>query len=329
MIFPSEISAIILLGTYNGERFLDNQIRSVQNQTFQNWQMYIRDDGSVDRTTTILNKYKAIDDRIHIVIDNKGNLGTLGNYNELCIVANNENADIVFFCDQDDLWLPHKIEFLIEAIEAAENKYGKNCPILVHSDLVVVDSNLKLISNSFLSYKHIGNFPIAPLNVLLAQNNISGCAIAFNRALLDFATPIPMSSLVHDWWFSLCAAACGQIIFINKPTTLYRLHSNNTIGVKNQIVSAKSIHKQIQIPWYNGYMNFLRSIQQSEELLKRIRGRNRTVHPGTLTIIKAYGRCLKQGRLRRIQNIRKNNIRRQSIIYNILFYILLLSIGKE
>jgi rhamnosyltransferase len=314
----------ILMGTYNGELYLKDQIRSVQNQTYRSWVLFIRDDGSVDDTINILNTYQQKDARIQIVLDNKGNLGTLGNYNELCSVALKNNANTVFFCDQDDVWMPDKIKTQIESIQEIEAMHGKDCPILVHTDLTVVDTRLKRIHKSFLAYHGVRNVNEKSLCTLLAQNYITACASTINRALLNIATPIPEEALMHDWWFALCAAACGQIMYIETPMTLYRQHYNNTIGAKGLLNSLNPFRNNIKARWREGHKNFIQSIHQADRLKKRIEDQISSEYPGVLKYIDTYTNCLKMGRFKRLLAIRRNGIQRQGILYQIFFYIFLL-----
>ncbi len=314
----------ILLGTYNGGHYLSEQIESVLGQTFQGWQLLIRDDGSEDNTLDIINTFQRKDSRIHLVSDDKGNMGTPCNYNELCQIALRYNPDTVFFCDQDDIWLPQKIETQINTLQQIENRYGKGCPILVHSDLMVVDVHLKRIHRSFLTYQGIKNINQAPLRMLLAQNYITACASAFNHALLKLATPIPDGTLMHDWWLALCGAACGKIGFIGTPLTLYRQHHNNAVGAKGLLNSINPFRKDLTARWRNGRAHFIQSVYQAHQLEKRIRDHNLTVHTRVSECINTYANCLKLGTIKRLKAIQNNGIQRQGIVYGFFFYLLLL-----
>jgi len=321
---PNKKPIFILLGTYNGETYLSEQIESVREQTWQNWKLFIRDDGSDDGTNRLLNTYQQKDSRIQRVVDNKGNLGTIGNYNELCRIALKNDADTIFFCDQDDVWLPDKVETHVQAIQDIESQNATDCPILVHSDLSVVDSHLKHIHKSFLAYHGVRNVYKEPLCTLLAQNYITACASAFNRALLKLATPIPEEALMHDWWMALCAAACGQIGFIEKPLTFYRQHSDNTIGAKGLLNSINPFRNNLVVRWQDGHKHFIQSVHQGGSTQKRIKEQKLSVHPSVMKCIDTYANCLKLGRFKRTKAMHKSGIRRQGIMYQTLFYILLL-----
>jgi len=315
---------VILLGTYDGEPYLKEQIKSIQDQTFQNWTLFVRDDGSNDSTVHILNIFQQEDDRVQLIVDKKENLGICGNFNELCKIALKYNAETLLFCDQDDIWLPDKIEKQTKTIKKLEAMYGKNCPILVHTDLSVVDTHLRHIHKSFLAYQGIQNINNTPLSVLLAQNSVTACSIAFNKALLKMAVPIPEEALMHDWWFALCAAACGKIGFIETPMTLYRQHYNNTIGAKGLLNSLNPFRNNIKTRWREGHKNFIQSIHQADRLKKRIEDQTLSEYPSVLKYIDTYANCLKMGRFKRLLAIQRNGIRRQGVLYQIFFYIFLL-----
>lgn len=320
----AENRVFILLGTYNGELYLREQIKSILDQTYQNWKLFIRDDGSDDDTIRILNAYQQQDKRIHLVVDNKGNLGALGSYNELCRIALKNNSDIVFFCDQDDVWLPDKIKTQIAAIKKIEDRHGRGCPILVYSDLEVVNEHLNRIHKSFLGFRGIKNPKKGSIRVLLTQNYITACSSAFNLALLKLATPIPDVALMHDWWPALCAAACGKISYIEKPTTLYRQHGSNTIGAKGLLNSINPFRNGIKARWQNVKSNFILSTSQAEQLKKRIQTQKLSIDPLVLKCIDTYANCLKKGRVERLKAVWENGIQRQGTLHRIFFYVLLL-----
>jgi rhamnosyltransferase len=321
---------MILMGTYNGGRFLEAQIQSIQAQTFKNWHLLVRDDGSSDGTVHILSTYQEQDSRIKMIVDGNRNLGPSGNFNELCMAAVRLRADIVFFCDQDDVWLPDKLETQVQALRSIEQHHGNDYPALVYTDLAVVDMQLKSIHTSFLEYQGVKNIKQEPLRVLLAQNYIPACASAFNRALLQLATPIPGNALMHDWWVALCAAACGKIEFIPQPMGLYRQHRRNAVGAKGLSGAINPLHGNMKSRWQIGRENFIRSIDQAQQLQKRVQDCNpRLLHPGTLSCINAYADCLNQGRLERIKSMRKHGIRRQGLVYGTLFYLLRLFQKKQ
>ena len=129
----------ILLSTYNGEQFLAEQIQSIQQQTVQDWKLLIRDDGSRDRTREIIQDFVAQDSRIHWINEHETrNVGVIKSFHSL---AQFEAADVYFFSDQDDVWLPQKLELSL----AQARKYPAEMPLMVYMDLTVVNRDLEVL----------------------------------------------------------------------------------------------------------------------------------------------------------------------------------------
>lgn len=218
----------VLMATYNGERFVAEQIDSIFNQTHQNLHLLIRDDCSKDRTMQILvEKSKQYPGRITIV-PSEANLGVIGNFSAL---MEHSKSNYIMCADQDDVWLPNKITVTLEKLLSLEKTHGKQTPLLVHTDLRVVDQQLKEIAPSFWKYTHL-NPQIPSLYKLLGQNVVTGCALMMNKALLKKALPIPVEATMHDHWIALVAMHFGKIEGLPVPTMLYRQHSMNQVGAQ-------------------------------------------------------------------------------------------------
>lgn len=216
----------ILLSTFNGDKYLETQIRSIINQTYQNWILYVRDDGSNDQTTTILKKYSGIDSRIMYNHQDHENLGVSASFFKL---LNNAEASYYMFCDQDDFWKKDKVEKTLKFMVNVDNK---NIPVLVHTDLSIVDSNLDIIEKSMKHNKVSSNFKDVIFN-----NSVTGCTVIFNNKLKYYMKNTdPKNIYMHDWWCSLVASYFGKIYFMNQQTILYRQHKNNVVGTNNNII---------------------------------------------------------------------------------------------
>jgi len=216
----------ILLGTYNGAIFLAAQIDSILKQSFTDWKLIIRDDGSSDETSEILLDYQSqYPQKIVVLENNNENIGVILNFSQLLETS---NAPYIMFCDQDDIWLPEKIELTLSEILSIE-KSNPNIPLLVHTDLKVVNTSLDILNDSYWSYQGI-NPNYDTFNRLLIQNVITGCTVMINKQLAQLALPIPNEVIMHDWWLGLVASSFGQIHHINTPTVLYRQHDNNDTG---------------------------------------------------------------------------------------------------
>ena len=213
----------ILMATYNGEKFLAQQIESIQKQTFKEWNLLIRDDGSSDKTCDIIRNFTAKDSRIRFINENEHhNLGAIKSFFTL---VNYEVADFYFFSDQDDVWLPEKLSV---SLEAAQHK-ASDVPLLVYTDLKVVNQELNILQDSMIrAQSHHANTTLLPE---LTENTVTGGTMMINHALAEkWFTPNDI--LMHDWFLALLAASLGEIIYLDLPTQLYRQHDNNVLGAR-------------------------------------------------------------------------------------------------
>ena len=221
----------ILLATFNGEAFLAEQIESLLAQSFTDWRLLVRDDGSSDESTAIVRRYVSqYPGRVLLIEDQDTGLGAAGNFARL---MEHSRAPYVMLCDQDDVWLPHKIERMLAAIRELEAESAAELPLLVCSDLTVVDRDLKVMQPSFWWYMLIDPVSGSSVNRLMGQNMVTGCASICNRRLVELTLPIPAEALMHDWWMALVAAALGELRCLPEALVLYRQHGKNTLGAKN------------------------------------------------------------------------------------------------
>lgn len=213
----------ILLSTYNGEQFLREQIESIRQQTFTTWNLLIRDDGSSDETLAIIADYQARDERIRL-IDEKSpqNLGVIKSFHRL---LTHEIADYYFFCDQDDIWLEDKLTLCLEKAKS----YKSTCPLLIYTDLTVVDQSLTVIYESMI--KTQSHHPNTKLCQELTENTVTGGTAMINHALAKLWT-VTDKIIMHDWYLALLASACGKLVFLDQTTELYRQHNNNVLGAR-------------------------------------------------------------------------------------------------
>ena len=215
----------ILLSTYNGEQFLAEQIKSIQEQTYRDWQLLIRDDGSTDGTRAVIEDFCRKDDRIAFINrENPQNLGVIQSFHNL---LQYQDSDFYLFSDQDDVWLPDKI-----AMQLAEaDKYDSSQPLLVYTDLKVVDQELQVVHESMIRTQ--SDHANTELVQELTENTVTGGVSMINRALAQLWTGKEEHELLmHDWYLGLLAAAFGNLVYIDKPGELYRQHSNNVLGAR-------------------------------------------------------------------------------------------------
>ncbi len=215
------------MAVYNGEKYLKQQIDSILSQTVTDIKIVIRDDGSSDNSCDIINSYcNAYPDKIFALYGEPTG-SACKNFSKLFTAADD---DYIMFCDQDDVWLPQKIEKTLSLMRTAEGN-DRLTPVLVHSDLSVVDSNLNIISNSFFDFQKLSQDNVT-LPRLLVQNYVTGCTIMINRALKQSCSNIPDGCIMHDWWLALTAVLFGKLVCVMEPTMLYRQHADNQVGAK-------------------------------------------------------------------------------------------------
>ena len=232
----------ILLSTYNGEKYLKAQLDSLFSQSYKNFKLIARDDSSSDKTLEILKSYD-----IELLPSNE-NLGVKSSFETLLKYAfENSDADYFMFCDQDDVWNQDKVKLTLQKMYEMEKLY-KNTPILVHTDLEVVDENLHTINPSFMKLQNL-NEKKNRLNNLLIQNTITGCTVMINRDLAKLCLPMSSNAIVHDWWVGLVASYFGKIGYVDDSTIKYRQHTSNTIGAKGFDIGfvLKSISKKVSL----------------------------------------------------------------------------------
>ena len=318
---------LILLAAYNGEKYLSEQIKSIQGQTISNWTLVVRDDGSDDNSKDIIEDFAARDTRIRLLHDEREGRGTTKNFDALMQVALAEGADAVFFSDQDDIWLPHKIARQLQSLQEMERQYGPGTPLLCYSDLEVVDEELHQIHPSFMRYEKLRHESHNPIHVLLTQNLVTGCAVVINRDLLEFVTPIPHEVILHDWWLAICAAACGRIGYIDEPLVQYRQHSTNQIGALtlNRLVNLSAVRKHLSN--IQDYM--LGPIGQAKVLGERIRGKKINCAGESLELLDDFVSCLGQGIVQRLWTIYRSPLRRQGPWRKLLLFLRLLLMRNE
>lgn len=220
----------ILLATYNGEKYISEQIDSILEQTDKDWMLYIHDDGSRDKTVEIIEKYaKNYPEKICIV-EGASTGGAKQNFFYLfsCV-----KAPYYMCCDQDDVWLPEKVEKTKKEMNALENGDEK-LPCLVFTDLKVVDENLNILSEKMSVYQGLDCKKLT-INRALIQNVVTGCVMMVNRAMRDELTKVTDTTdvLMHDWWAYLVAVRFGKVAFVEDSTILYRQHGNNGVGARD------------------------------------------------------------------------------------------------
>ncbi|MEZ6961503.1 MULTISPECIES: glycosyltransferase family 2 protein [unclassified Aeromonas] len=215
-------NVLILICTCNGEKFLEEQLISFEEQTYDNWAVIASDDGSTDNTKSILEKYKNKWKENQLTIVEGPRQGVTKNF--MSLICNKAiEADYYAFSDQDDIWIPSKLENALNWLE----KIKSNTPALYCSSTLLVDENNNKIGLSTINKK-------APsFSNALVQNIASGNTMVLNKVAIELLrqTGHDISIIIHDWWSYLVVTGCGGIVFYDsKPTVRYRQHTANLIG---------------------------------------------------------------------------------------------------
>lgn len=235
----------ILLPTYNGEQYIGEMLDSLlRSQHCDSFVIYIRDDGSKDQTIAILKKYASQYDDTFVLFFGE-NIGSVKGFNFLLKKSLGDGFNYFMFADQDDIWTEDKVGLVLERLKGAD----PDQPFLTHSDLYVVDENLKVIDQSFWHYQKL-NPGKSSINRLFIQNMITGCTIGINRKLAILAYPIPKEAIMHDWWLALVASAFGTIDVIKKQLVYYRQHSTNTIGAQKYTLKLSKVKARFVMSKY-------------------------------------------------------------------------------
>ncbi len=316
----SESFCSILLATCNGAAYLPSLLTSFEAQTCWPVKLILRDDCSNDATLDMLRAFRAAHPEwVTIIEDDNCRLGPADNFINL---LRHTDSGYVLFCDQDDVWLPDKINKTLSAMRAAEERYGSDTPLLVHTDLSVVDRELRPISPSFLKYQNLDPSLGMSLNRLMPQNVVTGCTVMINRPLANLAVPVADDAIMHDWWLTLVAALFGQVIYLDEPTVLYRQHGDNNIGAKRWGI--RRILKQAKST-QEVRASMLKTMKQSQALLDRYRDR---MTPSQLKLVESYAHLPYMSKIERVKTMFKYRFFKHGTIRTIGFLANLLALDQ-
>jgi len=219
-------SVCIVMATHNPEpRFFRKQVESIRTQSHSSWSCLIQDDGSSEEAYREIRREIGTDSRFGI----HRNRQRLGVYHcfEMALAGVTKSTDLVCLADQDDIWLPHKVERLA-------GEFADPSVQLVHSDLSVIDECDAVTHPSCWALEKRNVHNARSIHLLLLRNVVTGCASMLRRDLLDTALPFPAQGVIpaffHDLWLALIASARGKIVSLPEPLVLYRSHSGNTLG---------------------------------------------------------------------------------------------------
>ena len=307
----------VLLATYNGSRYVAELLDSLIAQTIPCFSIIVSDGGSHDGTAAIIERYRAkYPDRITVLPPIEGRLDVRSNFNRLIDAA---RSPYILFCDQDDIWLPSKIDTTMARMKVLEHTFGTSVPLMVHTDLSVTDAQLRVIDRSFVASS--GITPEAnDLVSLLFRNVATGCTMAMNRPLYLLASPVPAEAVMHDHWVASVAAATGHIGYIEEPIILYRQHGGNTVGAV-KVGPADFVSKVHRVLFGNGVAVLLAYSASSRTLLDRVGDR---IDPATRRTVAAFANLRDLPWRRQIAFLREAGLARHGWLQTLGLWILVL-----
>jgi glycosyltransferase involved in cell wall biosynthesis len=248
----------IAMATYNGARFLMQQLDSIAAQTYPNIEIAISDDGSSDETCDIIKAYRGPHP-----IRLSSNQRRLGYKDNFISAIERCTGEFIALSDQDDIWEPQKIERLLSEI-------GDN--YLIHGDVTRIDSQGNKIGASERRLRHRNlhdrvflNPGYHRLSLLTRKSLCQGCTVLLNRRLLAYALPVPPMEQAHDIWLAYVAASLGAVRYLDEPLTGWRFHGNNT----SQLADARILRRTMRRTWINGLHRRIIYYRRAIELRRR------------------------------------------------------------
>lgn len=217
----------ILMSTYNGEDYLETQLNSLERQTLGDISLLVRDDGSSDRTIEMIQDFQnkmEKNRRMQVAFYHGENIGVIASFFNL-MGKTDLDADYYAFCDQDDEWLPEKLERAVGILQKLGEK-NEDQPLLYCSDKIITDQDLNPIETT------VGR-PVRKITFgnAVVQDMCTGCTAVVNRQMLVLLRQYtPKFALMHDWWMYLLATCFGKVYYDKEAYIKYRQHGNNTSG---------------------------------------------------------------------------------------------------
>lgn len=303
----------ILLSTYNGARYLPAQLASLWGQTRQDFVVRVRDDGSTDGTPALLEAaVREHPGRVEWVQDGHRRLGPMRSFATLMAST---QAPYAAFCDQDDVWLPHKLDSLLRGIQHAESEIGSDRPVLCCSDAAVTDAELRPLHPSYHARHDIElrSGRDLPLRRLLIRNFVIGATTMVNGALLARCRNIPDAAVMHDWWMALVATALGRVVVLPEALILYRQHGANAVGSRTKSYPRNWAEFRSHLDWARS--TSARSIAQATAFAEQ--------HAGELPaevarLLQAVGALGNQGPVARLGTLVGSRVFKPGLALNLL-----------
>ena len=245
----------ILMATYNGEKYLKEQIESILTQTYSNFRLLISDDCSTDGTWSILNHYAGLDNRV-LIHRNERNIGIVNNFEFL---LRQVQSEFFMYSDQDDVWRINKIEKSL-------NQLKKDNAGIVHTDLEVVDENLNQIAPSFWDLKKIKKrVEFNNFESLFLNNYVTGCTIMARSDYIYRILPFPKDNehFIHDYWTAMIISNFSRMTYIDEPLIRYRQHGDNSVGSSRKSDKIENFD-ELRDMFVDIKINHFRTLKQNE-----------------------------------------------------------------
>lgn len=304
----------ILMATYNGENYLLEQLESIRQQDYKDWKLVIGDDGSTDGTIEILTKFRESCTHSVEIIEHKPPTGSAkSNFIQLLKKA---DTSYIMFCDQDDIWEPHKIRVTLECMKGLEKKEG--IPILVHTDLAVLGEK-GVLSESFFAYQ---NLPATgDLSSLIIQNCVTGCTVMINKCLQERMLQVrdDRKIIMHDYWAALIAEVYGEIGFVKEHTMYYRQHENNSVGAKASQNPMYLMKRLLQ-----GRKNYKEQMRESMRQIGyflHVYEKQYPIEAQKRLLLKGYASLLNKNKFYRLWFYTKNKVYKNGFVRILMEYI--------
>lgn len=279
----------VAMATYNGEKYISEQLNSIIYQTLRPSEIIIVDDASSDKVCELAETILSNSGIHYTIYKNPDNIGYMRSFERALTKV---TGAYTAFSDQDDVWHLDKLEKLMQAMEELENEYSNSkIPLLVFSDVEVTDEKLNVVYHSFNKMQKFSTHRmIHSLSASCVQNVISGMSMMVNQELLRIAIPFPKQAIHHDWWLALVCAVSGIIKYVDTPLVYYRQHNTNTLGanmyhdilwaniIKRNIKDIKKLVKYIfydlKYELFHNYRNHVKMHSEQKIALSQIANTN-------------------------------------------------------
>lgn len=277
----------ILLATFHPNHFLEEQIDTLRKQNGVDIKIFWGDDGSTKGEIVSVHEYMK---DLEYEFFSFHNIGATRNFLELLKMAN--GYEYYAFCDQDDIWLPDKLITSISSLE------GRTKPALAHSKVTVLKEN-KYQESKKICREH-------SMKYLVTENCFMGCTLIFNAKLRDMFLSFSSEGIAwHDWWIGWLAVCTGEIVTLDQPQTIYRIHPNNTIGLPSATKKLKR------------FLTRKSGVSVGQAILFRDRYIN-VIDQESLNAIDSWLRIYSGSSIQRVIALIRDNKRRSSFIDDLL-----------